>query len=249
MRAPHPSSSSARPALRLVAATAATAVASLVLPLAGSAGAQAITEPLNLDPACPVTAPPAPIADRDEVAEVHVFAVDCSFALGIAQGMGGEQNEYRPTEATRRDQMASLIVRTLEAAGYTLPEAEDSGFGDIDGNAHREAIEQLAAIGVVEGTSDTTYSPDRFVRRDQMASFVWRAAEWAFGDELEAVEGPHFVDVPPTNVHQPNVDAAFELLGIVQGNEAGLYQPAELIRRDQMASFMLRLVAVTSITE
>ena len=246
MTAPHTSVTRSRPVLRIVAASAATAVASLVLPLAGGAAAQSISGPIDLQPTCPVAAPPAPIDDRDQVAEVHLPNVDCSFALDIARGSGGS---FMPSQATRRDQMASLIVRTLEAAGYTLPAGGGSGFGDIEGNEHRAAIEQLAAIGVVQGTSSTTYSPAQLVRRDQMASFVWRAAEWAFGGELEAVEGPHFADVPPTNVHQQNVDAAYELLGIVRGSTAGLYQPSQPIRRDQMASFMLRLVDVTRITE
>ena len=142
-----------------------------------------------------------------------------------------------------------MIVRALEAAGYTVPAAGDQGFGDIGGNVHADAINRLAAIDVVNGTSDTTYGPEGHVRRDQMASFVVRAAEWAYGSTLEAVEGPHFSDVDEDNVHRENIETAFEAIGLAEGTTPGYYSPANDTRRDQMATFLVRLIDLILITE
>ena len=40
--------------------------------------------------------------------------------------------------------------------------------------AQAAAIGQIYALGVTTGTSDTTYSPERNVTREEMASFVAR---------------------------------------------------------------------------
>ena len=228
----------------------------LVLPVAAvavglapaAAGAESFLNPSDpCPPGVAVTA--APFADRDEIVEAHRLNVDCAFALGVVEGTGGEPNEYEPLEPTRRDQMASMIVRALEAAGYTVPAAGDQGFGDIAGNVHEDAINRLAGIGVTNGTSDTTYGPDQQVQRDQMASFVVRAAEWAYGSSLEAEEGPYFADVTPTNVHAENIDTAFEIIGLAEGTTEATFDPDGDTRRDQMATFLVRLVDMVLVTE
>jgi len=153
---------------------------------------------------------------------------------------------------TRRDQMASFIVRSLEAAGYDLPAPSDQGFGDIAGNVHEDNIEILAAIGVTEGTTDTTYTPAQFVRRDQMASFLVRAAEYAYeGADLEVGPEPvpAFADVPASNTHYDNVNTAALVIGVAEGRASGAYQPAEPVKRQQMASFLVRLVDMTLVVE
>lgn len=196
------------------------------------------------DPCPPgVPTPPAPFPDRAAVVSPHELNVDCAVALDIF--VGGSTGNLDPASSTRRDQMASLIVRSLNAAGYTLPAATDQGFTDIAGNAHAEAINQLAAAGITLGTTATTYTPDLPVQRDQMASFVLRAAEFAFGDDagFDATVTGQFADVPPANVHRDNIDAAAEVLRLTLGVAGGQnFDPAGLTRRDQMATFVVRLV-------
>jgi hypothetical protein len=228
----------------------------LVLPVAvaavGLAPAVAGAESfLNPSDPCPpgVTVAAAPFADRDDIVEAHRLNVDCAFALGVVEGTGGEPNRYQPLEPTRRDQMASMLVRALEAAGYTVPAAGDQGFTDIDGDVHADAINRLAALGITGGTSETTYGPDQHVRRDQMASFVVRAAEWAYGSPLEAEEGPYFADVLSSNVHTENIDTAFEVIGLAEGTTDTTFNPAGDARRDQMATFLVRLIDMVLVTE
>ena len=224
-------------------AAAAVSVATALPALGGVAAAQ--QAPIVLNPQCPVAAAPAPVADRNQVPAVHRANVDCAFALGITRGTGEQPNRFQPAAPTRRDQMASMVVRTLVAAGYQLPAPTDQGFRDIGGNTHRDAINQLAAIGVVNGTSSTTYDPGGLVKRDQMASFVVRAAEFAYGTELDATERTVFIDVLPNNVHAANIETAYQVLGLTQGTSANRYHPGDITDRAQMATFMIRLVSIT----
>lgn len=202
-----------------------------------------------LDPAdpCVVPADPAPYADRGEISRTHVLSVDCTFELEVSRGrMRDGKRFFDPDDTTRRDAMATFIVQTLEAAGYTLPEASSQGFRDIADNTHRNNINRLAAAGIVNGTSETTYSPRQVVRRDQMASFLLQAATFAYnGTEFEAVVAPNFVDVLPTNVHRANIFAAHDLFGLVQGRSDTQYNPRQPTPREQMATFLTRLVDIT----
>lgn len=235
-------------------AVSATAAMALTLVPTGSAGAITFTDPLDV--CLPgADAPPAPVSDRGQIAPVHVPSVDCVFAEGIARGQ--EDGTYGPKLMTRRDQMATFIVQALEAAGYTLPAATDQGFTDIAGNTHQDNINRLAAAGVTSGKTATTYAPRELVRRDQMASFMVQAAKFAFteraggGDvgDLSSPDAPPFGDVTPANVHYANVNTAAQVLGLAAGRSTALYAPAELTQRQQMATFLVRLVDLTLIPE
>ena len=229
-----------------LAVLAAVAMMLSLLPFAGSALAQ--DEVPDPNDACPEEPPASDYTDRDEIPDVHLRNVDCVTARGIA--LGFTDNTYRPTLAVRRDQMASFIARTLEEAGFPLPAAsEHEGFSDTANNEHEDAIRQLAAAEIVlggpEGLPPTAYGPERLVRRDQMASFLIRAAEFAFEEEFGSTD-QQFTDVPPSNTHYQNVNAAAEF-GLAQGGPGQLpatqYGPALNTRRDQMASFLARLLA------
>lgn len=196
-------------------------------------------------------APPAPVADRDAISPVHTGSVDCVFADGISLGTGG--GTYDPQGMTRRDQMASFVVRSLEAAGYDLPAPSDQGFTDIAGNEHEDSINVLAEIGVTTGRTATTYVPAQFVRRDQMASFIVRALEWAYDEDggigIGGEPTPAFQDVPRSNVHSVNVNVGARVVGLIAGKDEDTFAPAATVKREQMASFLVRLVDMTLIVE
>ena len=162
------------------ALVAVAAAASMLVVGAGSASAESFIDPA--DP-CLGDPPPAPFSDRAAIPEVHRLNVDCAASNDITRGQSGGQ--FNPGGLVSRAQMASFIVRTLEAGGYDLPAPSDQGFTDIGGSTHEDNINILAELGITLGVTATRYVPDAPVRRDQMASFLVRAAEYAYeGDEL-----------------------------------------------------------------
>lgn len=228
----------------------------MMLPLGtGSASAQSFLEEGNV---CTIPAPPAQFADRAQILGVHLAQVDCAVAQKIA--FGRNDNRYEPAADMRRDQMASLIARTLEAGGFDLPAPKASQFSDVpEGSTHDDRISQLVQIGVVLGKTADIFAPTEAVRRDQMASFMVRAANYAYmneagqNDELRGNTSPGyvfpFVDVLPTNPHRDSIAAGNDLIEVVQGRSATMYDPASPTRRDQMATFVIRLLDVTAIPE
>ncbi|MEX2619477.1 MAG: Ig-like domain-containing protein [Egibacteraceae bacterium] len=225
---------------RGVAAVAAALMAVSLLPMVGLAQPEPVENPQD---ACPDEVnPPAPFTDRLQVPEAHRLNVDCAYNNDIALGFA--DRSFRPSTQVQRDQFASFMVRTLRAADVDLPPASDQGFTDISGNVHEDNINILAATGITAGTTSTTYSPSLPLRRDQIASFILRAASFIEDVPLENLQrdsGP-FTDVPASNVHARNINGA-RALNLTIGRTAGTYEPGTATRRDQMASFLVRLLA------
>jgi SpoIID/LytB domain protein len=206
------------------------------IPVVVEGGADPEEVPPGAAEACPEDG--VPDGGFDDIdGNTHEAAINCIVEWGLTQGLG--DGRYGPGLAVTRDQMASFIARLVEAAGYELPEPSDQGFTDIDGNTHAERINQLAAVGIVQGTTETSYSPRQEVRRDQMASFLVRAWETVTGEPLTASES-HFEDTADS-IHAENIDKAAEA-GFARGVEEGRYAPARSVRRDQMASFLARVL-------
>ena len=240
--------SAVRPlARRLVAGLGAAGLALATTASAASGQPRGLPEEL-----CPPNPPPADYLDREEIASYHVEAADCLALLGVARGYGSDEGAvFRPEGEVRRDEMAAFIARSLRTAGVDLPAPSGNPFTDVtDGNVHAEAIRQLAEIGVTKGVGGGRYAPDTAVPRDQMATFLIRAAAVEAGVEPEDLQGGDspFRDVSTSTAHWPSIEGAYEL-GITTGTAAHRYSPEAPVTREQMASFLARtLDAMTQMT-
>lgn len=84
---------------------------------------------------------------------------------------GYEDNTFRPNDSLTRAQMSKILVLgfDLEDQPIYLP------FTDINERQwHMEFVRTLYAHDITTGTTPTTFSPNAFVTRGQMASFVFR---------------------------------------------------------------------------
>ena len=172
---------------------------------------------------------------------VHKDAIDCLKALGITIGgpNGLPADQYGPGQDVTRGQIATFLARLIAKAGVDLPTDAPDAFADDDGNVHEDDINTLVAAGVIEGLPDGTFGIGQSVRRDQMASLLARAYEYITGSPLPA--GPDAFTDDDGNVHEDNINA-LAAASIVQGTATpGIYDPSGNVRRDQMASFLIRL--------
>lgn len=185
--------------------------------------------------ACPADVPSEWFTDT--VGNTHRHAIDCIVAWGITQGVA--PGRYAPARTVNRAQLASFVARLIENAGGSLPAPSPQGFTDIDGNVHADRINQLAAAGVVQGTTSTTYTPDAAVRRDQMATFLVRAYEHVASTELPDPPSD-FPDIDG-NAHEDNINRA-AAAGFTTGTGDGSFAPRRRVRRDQMGGFLARVL-------
>lgn len=179
-------------------------------------------------------------------ANAHQRAIECLATKQVA--LGFTDGSYGPGGTVTRLQMASFVARLLEAGGVTLPEPEGDHFDDDDGTEHERAVNQLVDLGVIR--MDTGEIPDqrRFegriaMKRDRMAAWMVRAHELIAGEPLPATTTDFFRD--DARYHHGDINR-LAAAGIVQGTGAGVYDPRASVRRDQMASYLARTLAVAS---
>lgn len=144
------------------------------------------------------------------------------------------------------------VLPTADAAhAQTLPDAcgDDpvpADYTDRDqiSAVHLDAVDCATQLGIAAGLGadvGEVYLPDAAVRRDQMASFVAQTLQQA-GVELPDTVDPDVVDVAPDATHAEAI-AQLSAAGIVSGVDEDHYDPSGMVRRDQMASFLLRALA------
>ncbi|MBW3659315.1 MAG: S-layer homology domain-containing protein [Actinobacteria bacterium] len=193
----------------------------------------------SIEPACPTGDVPEDGASDVPAGNVHEAAIDCVAWWDIAKGR--TDGTYRPAWSVSRAQMASFVARTILESGGALPSDPPDAFDDDDGDPHEHAIDQLAAVGVVTGDGQGGFSPDVPVTRAQMATFLARSLEHRLGQPLAATRD-WFAD-DESSPHQANINRVAEA-GIATGTSTGVYAPAQQVRRDQMASFLARTLAL-----
>jgi hypothetical protein len=204
---------------------------------AGLASAPGTLLALGVDVgACRGAVPRAPFGDLAR-ADVHTRNVDCIVHRGLAGGY--PDGTYRPARTVTRGQVATFLAGLVRTA-RPLPVPTTGRFADLDGDVHRDNIEALAAIGVVDGYGsevDRTYRSADRVTREQFASLLSRTYEHLAGGRVRPT-GPGFGDVSGS-VHERNVRIAAQL-GFVQGRESGRFAPRDGVTRAQLGSLLRR---------
>jgi hypothetical protein len=159
----------------------------------------------------------------------NLFEEDIEWAWREGITAGCAANLYCPSAAVTREQMAKFI-----ANAFDLPPTDVDAFTDDDDLVHEDAINRIAAAGITSGCGADRFCPRGTVTREQMASFLSRAAELA----PSAVDA--FTD-DDGRTHEADINR-LAAAGITQGCGAQRYCPTQLVRRDQMAAFLHRTV-------
>jgi hypothetical protein len=183
-----------------------------------------------------VGAPRAPHVDVGD-GHPHATAIDCLHALGIIRGR--HVDAFAPATDVRRDQMAGIVAATIEASGRSLPTGSRDRFTDLAGNVHRDAIEALAEVGIVQGIGGGRFAPARTVPRGQMTRFVVGAHDHLLGSG--GTSRSHGFEDVDGHVHEGAITRA-AALGLAEGRTATTFAPNDVTRRDQTARFLSRVL-------
>ncbi len=90
---------------------------------------------------------------------------------GIMNGTGDDI--FSPDNTITRAQFATMFYRL--AGEPAAPET--SSFNDLTADWYKKAVNWAAANGVLNGTGDTTFSPDDVITREQIAAIFYRYAQ------------------------------------------------------------------------
>ena len=190
----------------------------------------------------------------------HAFEAEANCLAHYNITKGTSEGVYSPSASVTRLQMALFLARAAGPAGIELLEpAEDQGFTDIDGLSTeiQDAINQIAEVGIIKGTSDTAFSPDGMVSRADMAVFLDAFVKEApigpggLGGEISDHDdiGPlddAFDDVGGVSFGAYGAIRRVYELGIAKGTSESMFSPNALVTRGQMAAFITRALDHTN---
>jgi hypothetical protein len=160
----------------------------------------------------------------------------------------GKNALYRMSDATKRGAPATSAeadgLPGKNGAVNSLPvTAAGKTFADIAGHASRDAIEALAARGIINGMTDAVFAPDATVTRAEFAAIVVRG----LGLKIAAPSGASpFGDVKQSDWYFPYVCAA-DIYGIAGGVGDGRFNPKGTITRQEAAVMTARAAGLAGL--
>jgi hypothetical protein len=196
---------------------------------------------------CPVSMSPSTFTDLAGLDQTTVQAIDCIFGYGVSTGT--TQVTFAPRGTVTRWQMSLFLTRQLQVHGVVLPSPIDQGFVDVGGLGQetRDAIDQLAQLGITHGTGGGDFSPGEAVSRWEMALFLVRFLGVAgVPIPTQSTTGP-FSDLAQMDTETVTAIDHLVALGVAAGTSTTTFEPSSAVLRWQMALFLTRVLALDGI--
>ncbi|WP_187273950.1 exo-alpha-sialidase [Paenibacillus sp. N3.4] len=139
---------------------------------------------------------------------------------------------------------STIVIPDNNPAGTTKPDqqpattpkqGENPVFVDVTDNYlwARNAINKLAGMGVIQGTSDHTFSPEKNISRADIMTMIVRALN------LKSTFDSNFEDVTKDDYYYETIGVA-KALGIVNGMDGNKFSPTEEISRQDLMVLVYR---------
>jgi|LSQX01.2.fsa_nt_gb hypothetical protein len=145
--------------------------------------------------------------------------------------------ETAPSTGTGTESEAETITETRQK-----PEFPQRTFDDIQMSWAKEQIEELASRGVINGTSQKTFSPDNKITRADFIIMLMRVL-----DKPSVKAEEQFSDVSPRDYYYEEVHTA-RALGITEGVGKNRFNPKGYITRQDMMVLIDRTLEVFGIS-
>jgi Leucine Rich Repeat (LRR) protein/S-layer family protein len=178
----------------------------------------------------------------DDDGNIHEANIEAIADAGITLGCNPPANDlYCPGASVTRGQMAAFLTRAL-----ALPTTSEDFFFDDGASPFENDINRLAAAGITKGCNppaNDQFCPDGNVTRGQMAAFLTRA--FGYTDDGG---GELFTDTA-ASTFVSDIDK-LATAGVTLGcnpPDNDQYCPNDLVKRDQMASFLARALGLSPI--
>ncbi len=112
--------------------------------------------------------------DADQIAAAYKDAVVWGVSNGIIKGY--DDGSFRPDQNISRAQMATFMFRYLNSIGYVFGDVQPASFADAGqiAGAYKDAVDAIVSLGIMNGTSATTFAPNATANRGMSATVMLR---------------------------------------------------------------------------
>ena len=173
--------------------------------------------------------------------------IDRATELGYFKGSG--DGRFDPNANMTRAMFVTTLGRLTEASGlYEVPATDTAAFDDVIAAAYYAPYVAWAkANGIVNGTSETTFSPNATITREQIATILLRFLRDFVKADLSAysTDSSAFTDADTISGYAKEAVGLCATAGLVNGmpNSDGTYrfEPKGVANRAQIATILVRM--------
>lgn len=193
------------------------------------------------DTPCHEPVPTAGLTDVDP-GGTHGADIDCMVYFGIMPPVSA--GVFNPLGAISRWEMAQFLITEAALIGVNIPTPVDQGFTDISGLPAEviDDINSLRSLGITTGVSESEFDPSGTIPRWQMALFLTRLH--ASAGYTPPAGFSDFLDLGGLSTEAVSSIQTLVELGVTNGTSATEFSPYSNVTREQMASFLARLLRV-----
>ncbi|MBQ3379862.1 MAG: SH3 domain-containing protein [Clostridia bacterium] len=150
--------------------------------------------------------------------------------------MDAPDGYFRPDDVASR---AEVIEALWRLSGSPDPESSDAAFADIpEGASYAKAVSWGYEAGVINGTSETEFSPDMSVTREQLAVMMMRCA--GVPDEGGAMGLAGFEDSGEISDYARTALLWAHIKGLIAGTSESTLGPRSNLTRAQLATVIMQ---------
>lgn len=165
-------------------------------------------------------------------------SIDFAYACGLVSGV--EETRFAPNSPMTR----AMLVTVLYRAAGSPDVAVTTNFTDLNvGDYYYKAVVWANIMGVVNGTTDTTFSPNLPITREQIATILYRYADTM--EENSSYEGDlnAFADKDKVSPYAVEPLTWAVSRGIISGTTSTTLSPLSATNRAQVAVMLHRYLA------
>ncbi|SFM12783.1 S-layer homology domain-containing protein [Paenibacillus sp. 1_12] len=168
-------------------------------------------------------------------------AVDASKTTGVLYNETTKKVSFVPATFSTVDGKNVATIKRNGNSIYTVVENNKS-FADVASHWSKADVELLANKLVVEGSTDTTFEPERNITRAEFAALAVRSLGLT-----PAAPASTFTDVKSDAWYASTVATA-TYAGIINGYEDNTFRPDAQITREELAAMVIRAMDYASIS-
>lgn len=164
-------------------------------------------------------------------------AVSVLYEKGIVNGRG--ENMFCPSESVKREEFLKMIIESLNIVGIS---EEGKTFTDVDSNAwYSHYVETGVGCGIITGVSETEFGIGQPIKREDMATMIYRAVKYAEVNLYEVSEVV-FTDENEISEYAKEGVLALASAKVINGMEDGSFMPKKTATRAQAAVMLYNLL-------
>ncbi len=183
----------------------------------------------------------ADIADLwfSDVAEAHWYYADVKYVSDNNLMNGVADTTFAPNALLTRAMLVTILYRNEgePAVNRSIP------FADIDmGAYYANAVIWAQQNGIVNGISETEFAPNNNITREQIATIIFRYAQYKGMDAVTLEENLHFTDSNEISEYAVSAMNWAVGTGLLKGKTDSTLNPLDNATRAEIAAILHRFI-------